>query len=88
MRRSELQNLAGPIRPNVILRFREDCQRVVLRLSMGGNLDTLLRLDPRIRPPSPPPQPRPRRRQQRGDGNRGRNGPARGLPRGGGPKTT
>ncbi|KAI0247404.1 hypothetical protein BJV78DRAFT_1246095 [Lactifluus subvellereus] len=86
------KNLAGPIRPNVILRFREDCQRVVLRLRMGGNLDALLRFDPRIRPPSPPPQPRPRRRQQpqRGvqDGNRGRNGPARSLSRGGAPKTT
>ncbi|KAI9457638.1 hypothetical protein BJY52DRAFT_1272005 [Lactarius psammicola] len=86
------KNLAGPIRPPVLARFREDCQRVVLRLRSGGNLDALLRFDPRTRPPSPPPQPNQRRRQrpQRGErgGNRGtgRGGPSRGHTRGGAPK--
>jgi hypothetical protein len=88
---SELQNLAGPIRPNVIVRFREDCQRVVLRLGMGGNLDALLRFDPRVRSPSPPPPPRARRGQwpQRGvQDNRGGDSPAQGHSRGGAPETT
>jgi len=89
----ESQNLAGPIRPPVLARFREDCQRVVLRLRLGGNLDALLRFDPRTRPPSPPPQPNQRRRQRPqggergGNRGRGRGGPSRGHTRGGAPKT-
>jgi len=69
----ETKNLAGPIRPNVIVRFREDCQRVVMRLRMGGNLDSLLWFDSRTRPPSPTPRPRARRRQREGQegGRRG-----------------
>ncbi|KAI0300086.1 hypothetical protein B0F90DRAFT_450759 [Multifurca ochricompacta] len=88
------KNLAGPIRPHVIARFREDCQRVVLQLRLGGNLDTLLRFDPRTYSCTPSPQPPPRRRQQpqRGahDGRRDRNRsrPARGFSRGGGPSTS
>lgn len=86
------KNLAGPIRPPVLARFREDCQRVVLRLRLGGNLDALLRFDPRIRPPSPPPQPNQRMRQRPqgaergGNRNVGRGGPSRGHTHGG-PKT-
>ncbi|KAH9003297.1 hypothetical protein EDB86DRAFT_2343967 [Lactarius hatsudake] len=87
------KNLAGPIRPPVLARFREDCQRVVLRLRLGGNLDSLLRFDLRTRPPSPPPQPNQRRRQRPqggergGNRGRGRGGPLRGHPRGGAPKS-
>jgi len=76
----ETKNLAGPIKPNVIVRFREDCQRVVMRLRMGGKLDSLLWFDPRTRPPSPIPQPRVRRRQQQGlrqEGGRGGRGRTR-----------
>ncbi|KAH9026816.1 hypothetical protein EDB85DRAFT_1978024 [Lactarius pseudohatsudake] len=86
------KNLTGPIRPPVLARFREDCQRVVLRLRLGGNFDSLLRFDPRTRPPSPPPQPNQRRRQRPqggergGNRGRGRGGPLRGHPRGGAPK--
>ncbi|KAI9454200.1 hypothetical protein F5148DRAFT_444371 [Russula earlei] len=58
------KNLAGSIRPHVVAHFREDCQRVVMRLRIGGNLDSLLWFDPRTRPLSPPPQPRRKRRQQ------------------------
>jgi len=64
------KNLAGPIRPHVMVHFREDCQRAVMRLGMGGNLDSLLWFDPRTRPPSPPPQPR--RKRQQGGGDRDR----------------
>lgn len=78
MRRFRSQNLAGPIRPNVIVRFREDCQRVVMRLGMGGSLGALLWFDPRSRPPSPTPQPRVRRRQQAQEGGRGGRGRFRG----------
>jgi len=58
------KNLAGPIRPHVVVHFREDCQRAVMRLRMGGNIDSLLWFDPRTRPPSPPSHPRRRREQQ------------------------
>lgn len=86
------KNLTGPIRPPVLARFREDCQRVVLRLRLGGNLDSLLRFDPRTRPPSPPPQPNQRRRHRPQGGERGgnrgggRGRPLRDHPRGGAPK--
>jgi len=73
------KNLAGPIRPNMIVRFREDCQRAVMRLRMGGNLDALLRFDPRYDPPSQPPNPGRRPLPHRGmqDGRRGK---GRGRP--------
>lgn len=67
----ETKNLAGPIKPNVIIRFREDCQRVVMRLFNGGNLNSLLWFDPRTRPPSPTSQPRARPRQQQAQGQEG-----------------
>lgn len=86
------KNLAGSIRPPVLARFREDCQRVVLRHRLGGNLDALLRFDPRTRPPSPLPQPNQRRRHRPQGGERGSNrgrgrgGPVRGHTPGGVPK--
>jgi hypothetical protein len=96
MQRSWSQNLAGPIRPHVIVRFREDCQRVVMRLRMGGTLNAILWFDPRTGPPSPQPQPHPKRQQQphRGmqDGDKGTNrNQSTGSPSpggGGAPKTT
>jgi len=86
------KNLAGTIRPPVLARFREDCQRVIMRLRLGGNLNALLWFDPRTRPPSPPPQPNQRRRQRPQGGERGnirgggRGVPVRGHTRGGAPK--
>jgi len=88
------KNLAGPIRPNMIVRFREDCQRAVMRLRMGGNLDALLRLDQRHGPPSQPPNPgrgrrhAPRRGMQDDSRGKGRNRPPQGPSRGGAPTTT
>lgn len=63
----------------MIVRFREDCQRAVMRLRMGGNLDALLRFDPRYDPPSQPPNPgrRPPPRRGKQDGSKGK---GRGRP--------
>ena len=36
---SESQNLAGPIRPPIFVRFREDCQRVVNEMETGIMVD-------------------------------------------------
>jgi len=70
----ETKNLAGPIRPNVIVRFREDCQRVVMRLRMGGNLDSLLWFNPCTVPGGEAHR---RRREEREEGGREGRGPSR-----------
>jgi len=76
----------------MIVRFREDCQRAVMRLRMGGNLDALLRFDPRHDPPSQPANPGrrypPRRGMQDDSRGKGRNRPPQDPSRGGAPTTT
>ena len=36
----ESQNLAGPIRPPIFVRFREDCQQVVNEMAAGTMVET------------------------------------------------